>query len=469
MKIAVIGTGYAGLVSGTCFAEWGHDVVCFDKNVQKIASLRQGKLPVYEPELDELVERNCASGQLDFTCNLADAVEGAAIVFIAVGTPLRVGHGDTDLSSVHMTARELAPLVADNTVIAVKSTVPVGTADMVRKIIATAGKAGAISIASNPDFLREGFAVRDFLAPDRIIIGVEDERACRRLVELYDSPPALRNTPLIVTTRRTAELIKCAANAFLATKITFINELADLCEEVGSDVSELALGMGLDKRIGTNFLTAGPGYGGSCFPKDTLALLQTARDHGVALRIVEETVAVNDARKRRMARKVTEAFGGDIEGLTIAILGLTVRPDTDEVGDAPSVQLIEALQRLGGHIRAYDPVGIENASKILDGVDFFDDLYECTRDADAVVIMTEWETIKKMDLVQLKEHMRQPILIDLRNALDLDAAQRLEFHISTIGKSASLHGDLKEIARRAGRPRTVRTREQLTSITVREK
>lgn len=470
MKIAVIGTGYVGLVSGACFAEWGNHVVCMDKNVQKIADLRQGRMPIYEPELDELVERNCASGRLNFTCDLAEAVEGACIAFIAVGTPLRVKQGDTDLSCVYMAARELAPLIAEDTVVVVKSTVPVGTSDVVGKIIDTVGQARSFSVASNPEFLREGVAVRDFLAPDRVIIGAEDERACRRLIELYDSPTALRDTPLIVTTRRTAELIKYAANAFLATKVTFINELADLCEEIGSDVNELSLGLGLDKRIGASFLTAGPGYGGSCFPKDTLALLRTAQDHGVALRIVEETVAANEARKRRMARKVVAALGGEIDGLTIAILGLTVKPDTDDVRDAPSVQLIEALQRLGGRIRAYDPIGIENAAKVLDGVDFFEDLYECASKADAAVVMTEWETIRKMDLVQLKENMSRPVLIDLRHALDAEGAERLGFHVSVIGRSASTESSLREMAKRGSAQRAVKTTTaKLASIIIREK
>lgn len=471
MKIAVIGTGYVGLVSGTCFAEWGNHVVCVDKNAQKIAGLRQGRMPIYEPDLDELVERNCAAGRLDFTCDLADAVEGASVIFIAVGTPPRPGQGDADLSFVYQAARELAPLMTNDTVVVVKSTVPVGTGDVVQKIIGSVRKAGTFSVASNPEFLREGVAVRDFLAPDRVVIGVEDERACKRLLELYDGPIALRDTPVIVTMRRTAELIKYAANAFLATKITFINELADLCEQVGSDVGELALGIGLDKRIGASFLTAGPGYGGSCFPKDTLALLRTAQDHGVALRIVEETVAANEARKRRMALKVTEALGGDVDGLTIAILGLTFKPDTDDMRDAPSVPLIEALQRLGGRIRAYDPVGIENAAKILEDVEFFDDLYECARDADAVVVMTEWETIRKIDLAQLKQGMRQPILIDLRNALDAEATKQLGFRISGVGRSASTESHVREIVRR--RNRTLRavkpTRARLVSIPMREK
>jgi len=470
MKIAVIGTGYVGLVSGTCFAEWGNNVVCMDKNAQKIAGLRQGRMPIYEPGLDDLVKRNYAAGRLDFTCDLAEAVKGAAIVFIAVGTPTRAGHEDADLSFVYMAARELASLIADDTVVVVKSTVPVGTGDVVQRIIGSVRKADTFSIASNPEFLREGVAVSDFLAPDRVVIGVEDERAGKRLIELYESMVTLQNTPVIITMRRTAELIKYAANAFLATKITFINELADLCEQVGSNVSDLALGMGLDKRIGASFLTAGPGYGGSCFPKDTLALLRTAEDYGVTLGIVEETVAANDARKRRMALKVAEAFGGDIDGLTIAVLGLTFKPDTDDMRDAPSVPLIEALQRMGGRIRAYDPVGIENAAKVLDGVDFFEDPYECAWNADAAVIVTEWETIKKIDLVQLKHHLRQPVLIDLRNALDADAAEELGFHISAVGRPASTDGSLQEIVKRRDRQQAVKTETvELVSIAMRGK
>lgn len=470
MKIAVIGTGYVGLVCGTCFAEWGNRVVCVDRNAEKITGLRQGRMPIYEPDLDELVERNYASGRLDFSCDVAKAVEGASIVFIAVGMPPHPMHGDADLSFVYPAARELAALISSDTVVVIKSTVPVGTSDVVHRIIGTVRAAGTFAVASNPEFLREGAAVRDFLNPDRIVLGVEDEWACKRLVELYDIPIDRRNTPVIITMRRTAELIKHAANAFLATKITFINELADLCEEMGSDVAELALGMGLDKRIGASLLTAGPGYGGPCFPNGTLSLLQTAQDHGVALRIVEETLAVNEARKRRMARKVTKALGGDIDGLTIAVLGLTLRPDSDDMRDAPSVPLIETLQRLGGHIRAYDPVGIENAAKVLRGVDFYEDLYECAGNADAVVVMTEWEAVRKIDLAQLKQKLRQPVLVDLRNALDSEAARQIGFRVSAIGKSASTHHSLREIAKRASRPRAVKAATtKLASITIGEK
>jgi UDPglucose 6-dehydrogenase len=441
MKIAVIGTGYVGLVSGTCFAAWGHQVVCVDKNVQKIDGLKRGVVPIYEPGLDEIVERNFAEGRLHFTCNLAEAVEGAAVVFIAVGTPARAGHGDADLSFVYMAARELAELIDDNTVVVVKSTVPVGTGDVVQKIIGSVRKAGTFSVASNPEFLREGVAIRDFMEPDRVVIGVEDERARKVLTELYGVSLEARKTPIVVTQRRTSELIKYAANAFLATKITFINELADLCEQVGSNVSELALGIGLDKRIGASFLNAGPGYGGSCFPKDTLALLRTAQDHGVALRLVEETVTANEARKRKMALKVLDAVGGDLEGLTVAVLGLTFKPDTDDMRDAPSVPLIETLQRFGATVRAHDPVGMRNAAGILENVGFFENAYECARGADAVVIVTEWESIRRLDLAALKEAMRVPILIDLRNAFEPEATEAAGFRVSAIGRPTMRHPD----------------------------
>lgn len=434
MKIAVIGTGYVGLVSGSCFAEWGHEVVCVDKNAEKISGLRQGRLPIYEPGLDELLERNAAAGRLSFTCDVAEAVKDAAAVFIAVGTPPRPGHGDADLSFVYMAAKEVAPLLADNAVVVVKSTVPVGTGDAVEKIIVTERGRGTFSVASNPEFLREGVAIRDFLEPDRVVIGVVDERAREVLTTIYGEPLAKTNSPIVVTERRTSELIKYAANAFLATKITFINELADLCEQVGSDVEELALGVGLDKRIGASFLNAGPGYGGSCFPKDTLALLRTAQDHGVALRIVEEAVSVNDARKRKMALKVMDAVGGDIDGLTVAVFGLTFKPDTDDMREAPSVPLIETLQRFGAVMRAHDPIGMKNAAQMLENVEFFEDPYECARDADAIVIVTEWDSIQRLDLVRLRRMMRSPNLVDLRGVFRASRAEAAGFHFSAVGR-----------------------------------
>lgn len=434
MKIAVIGTGYVGLVSGTCFAAWGHEVVCVDKDAQKIVRLERGIVPIYEPGLDELVERNFAFGRLNFTTNLEEAVKGAELVFIAVGTPARAGQGDADLSFVYMAARALAPLIDDHSVVVIKSTVPVGTGDVVQKIIGSVRRSGTFSVASNPEFLREGVAIRDFLEPDRVVIGVEDERARSVLVALYAPPLEAAKTPIVITQRRTSELIKYAANAFLATKITFINELADLCEEVGSDVTELALGMGLDKRIGTSFLHAGPGYGGSCFPKDTVALLRIAQDHGVALRLVEETVTVNEARKRRMALKVLDALDGSVEGRTIAVLGLTFKPDTDDMRDAPSIPLIETLQRFGASIRAYDPAGMENSRSLLRDVEFYDDPYECLSTVDAAVVVTEWDSVRKLDLVRMKQVMRDAVLVDLRNVFSPAIARNLGFRISTIGR-----------------------------------
>lgn len=441
MKITMIGTGYVGLVSGTCFADWGNDVVCVDKNADKITGLNQGILPIYEPGLDALVEVNRQAGRLSFTCDLEKAVTDADLVFIAVGTPARAGHGDADLSFVYMAAKEIAPFLANGAVVAVKSTVPVGTGDAVDKIIGSVRARGSYAVASNPEFLREGAAISDFMKPDRVVIGVEDQHAQEVLMRLYRDALAVHDVPLVITRRRTSELIKYAANAFLATKITFMNELADLCELAGSDISDLALGIGLDRRIGSSFLNAGPGYGGSCFPKDTLALLRTAQDYGVALRVVEETVTANEARKRKMALKVLEAVGGEVDGLTIAVLGLTFKPDTDDMREAPSVPLIETLQRFGATIRAHDPVGMPNAAQMLDNVALIDDPYECARDADAVVIVTEWNSIRRLDLKRLKSGMRAPVLVDLRNAFTTETAEAAGFRATMIGKPARIHKD----------------------------
>ncbi|MET0941259.1 MAG: UDP-glucose/GDP-mannose dehydrogenase family protein [Mesorhizobium sp.] len=434
MKIAVVGTGYVGLVSGVCFAEWGNQVVCVDKNAEKIGKLNRGVVPIYEPGLERMVAQNSEIGRLSFTTDLADAMKDVEVVFIAVGTPPRAGHGDADLSFVHMAAKEIGKALRGPAVVVVKSTVPVGTCDTVQRIIDTVRPAGDVSVVSNPEFLREGSAINDFLFPDRVVIGVEDERAKSAMTRLY-GPLAGGSAPIVITKRRTAELIKYASNAFLATKITFINELADLCERVGTDVGELALGVGLDHRIGAAFLNAGPGYGGSCFPKDTLALLRTAQDHGVTLRIVEETVSSNEARKRKMALKVIDAVGGDVEGLTISVLGLTFKPETDDMRDAPSVPLIETLQRFGANVRAHDPVGMANAARVLENVTFCEDPYECASAADAVVVVTEWESIRKLDLHRLRAVMRTGNLIDLRNAFARDAAQAAGFSVSSIGRS----------------------------------
>jgi UDPglucose 6-dehydrogenase len=468
MKIAMIGTGYVGLVSGTCFAEWGNRVVCVDKNAEKIEQLKQGKLPIYEPGLDKLVERNQIADRLSFTTDLTGAVKDADLIFIAVGTPPRLGSGDADLSFVYMAAKEIAESLEGQSTVVVKSTVPVGTGDVVEKIIAAVRPHGSFSVASNPEFLREGSAIDDFLFPDRVVIGVEGPGALETLTALY-SPLARATTPVVVTQRRAAELIKYAANAFLATKITFINELADLCEQVGADIDDLALGIGLDHRIGRSFLKAGPGYGGSCFPKDTLALLRTAQDFGIALRVVEETVAANEARKRKMALKVIDAVGGDVEGLTIAVLGLTFKPDTDDMRDAPSIPLIETLQRFGAKIRAHDPVGIENAARMLENVSLVDDPYECVRDADAVVVVTEWESICQLDLDRMKQLMRSPILIDLRNVFSRGAAQA-GFQVSSVGRPASIQsGALVPFVPASGGRQPVQQDRSRPGITVRAK
>jgi UDPglucose 6-dehydrogenase len=468
MKIAMIGTGYVGLVSGTCFAEWGNRVVCVDKNAEKIEQLKQGKLPIYEPGLDKLVERNQIAERLSFTTDLTGAVKDADLIFIAVGTPPRTGSGDADLSFVYMAAKEIAESLEGQPTVVVKSTVPVGTGDVVEKIIAAVRPHGSFSVASNPEFLREGSAIDDFLFPDRVVIGVEGPGALQALTALYN-PLAEANTPVVVTQRRAAELIKYAANAFLATKITFINELADLCEQVGADIDDLALGIGLDHRIGRSFLKAGPGYGGSCFPKDTLALLRTAQDFGIALRVVEETVAANEARKRKMALKVIDAVGGDVDGLTIAILGLTFKPDTDDMRDAPSIPLIETLQRFGAKIRAHDPVGMENAARVLENVVLVDDPYECVRDADAAVVVTEWESIRQLDLDLMKQLMRSPILIDLRNVFPLGAAQA-GFRVSSVGRPASTQSEAPvPIAPVSGDRQPVQQDRGRAEITVRAK
>ncbi|MDQ3559530.1 MAG: UDP-glucose/GDP-mannose dehydrogenase family protein, partial [Pseudomonadota bacterium] len=376
MMITMIGTGYVGLVTGACLADWGHQVVCADKDAGKIADLLRGRMPIYEPGLEALVARNAASGRLSFTLDVAAAVAPADAVFIAVGTPPRHGDGDADMSFVYAAAKEIAAAATGRTVVVTKSTVPVGTGDVVERLMAVARPDAKISVVSNPEFLREGTAIADFQRPDRVVIGTDDPRARDVMMEIY-RPLEAAGTPIVVTQRRTAELIKYAANAFLATKITFINEMADLCEQVGADIQDVSLGVGLDHRIGAEFLNAGPGYGGSCFPKDTLALLRTAQDFGVGLRLVEQTVAVNNARKRHMARKVIAAAGGSVEGLTVAVLGLTFKPNTDDMREAPSVSLIAALQRAGARIRAHDPQGMQHAKAILEDVTFHDDPYQC--------------------------------------------------------------------------------------------
>ncbi len=434
MRVAMIGTGYVGLVSGACFADFGHDVTCVDKDTAKIAALTRGEVPIYEPGLTDLVATNTRAGRLKFTNNLADAVKAADAVFIAVGTPSRRGDGHADLSFVYDAAREIAAAINGFTVVITKSTVPVGTGDEVERIIREAKPKAEFAVVSNPEFLREGAAIRDFKLPDRIVVGTEDTRAREVMSELY-RPLYLNRSPIMFTDRRTAELIKYAANAFLATKITFINEIADLAEKVGADVQEIARGIGLDNRIGSKFLHAGPGFGGSCFPKDTVALLKTGLDHGAPLRIVEAVVAVNDARKRAMARKVATALGGELRGKTIAVLGLTFKPNTDDMRDSPSIPLVTALQDMGAKVRAYDPTGMEQAKPLLVNVTFCNDAYACAEGAAALVIVTEWEQFRALDFARLKKIMQSPVLVDLRNIYRPEEVARHGFAYEGVGRA----------------------------------
>ena len=414
MRIAMIGTGYVGLVSGACFSDFGHDVVCVDKDESKIEALRQGVMPIFEPGLDRLVERNVRGGRLSFTTDLAAGVADADAVFIAVGTPSRRGDGHADLSYVFGATAEIALALRKPAVVVTKSTVPVGTGDEVERILTEVAPAASVSVVSNPEFLREGAAIEDFKRPDRIVVGTDDERAAELMREIY-RPLYLNKAPLLFTSRRTAELTKYAANAFLATKITFINEIADLCEAVGAEVQDVARGIGLDNRIGSKFLHAGPGYGGSCFPKDTLALLKTAEDYQAPLRIVESVVAVNDSRKRAMGRKIVQALGGDARGKTVALLGLTFKPNTDDMRDAPSLSIVQALEDAGAAVHGYDPEGEEQAKPLMPNVAFFDSPYAAADGADAVVLVTEWDVLRALDLPRLAKSMAQPVFVDLRN------------------------------------------------------
>ena len=433
MRVAMIGTGYVGLVSGACFADFGHHVTCVDKEASKIDSLKRGEIPIYEPDLERLVTTNVREGRLDFSTDLAGPVSEAQAVFIAVGTPSRRGDGHADLSYVYAAAREIAAALSGFTVVVTKSTVPVGTGDEVERIIREARPDADVTVVSNPEFLREGAAIQDFKHPDRIVVGTNDERARKVVADLY-RPLYLNQAPILYTGRRTAELIKYAANAFLATKITFINEIADLCEKVGADVQEVARGIGLDNRIGGKFLHAGPGYGGSCFPKDTQALIKTAQDYEVPLRIVEAVVAVNDTRKRAMARKVSGAFGGILRGKTIAVLGLTFKPNTDDMREAPSIPLITALQDMGAKVRVHDPEGMKQAKVVLPDVVYCDGPYACAENADALVIVTEWEQFRALDLERLKDTMAAPIVVDLRNIYRPDEMAKLGFIYESVGR-----------------------------------
>ncbi|HEX3859819.1 MAG TPA: UDP-glucose/GDP-mannose dehydrogenase family protein [Pseudolabrys sp.] len=434
MRVAMIGTGYVGLVSGACFADFGHDVICVDKDKAKIAALERGEVPIYEPGLNELVAANARAGRLTFTTGLAAAVKSADAVFIAVGTPSRRGDGHADLTFVYDAAREIAGALDGFTVVITKSTVPVGTGDEVERIIRETRSDAECAVVSNPEFLREGAAIQDFKHPDRIVVGTGEARARELMSELY-RPLYLNRSPILFTDRRTAELIKYAANAFLATKITFINEIADLAEKVGADVQEIARGMGLDNRIGAKFLHAGPGFGGSCFPKDSVALIKTGQDYNAPLRIVEAVVAVNDARKRAMARKVVAALGGDLRGKTVAVLGLTFKPNTDDMREAPALPLIAALHDLGAKVRAYDPVGMEQAKAVLDRVTFSENAYACAEGASALVIVTEWEEFRALDFDRLKKTMAQPVLVDLRNVYRPDEVTRHGFVYESVGRA----------------------------------
>ncbi|WP_027580006.1 UDP-glucose/GDP-mannose dehydrogenase family protein [Bradyrhizobium sp. Ai1a-2] len=433
MRIAMIGTGYVGLVSGACFADFGHHVTCVDKDVEKINALRRGEIPIFEPGLDALVASNVKARRLDFTTDLKDPVAEADAVFIAVGTPSRRGDGHADLSYVYAAAREIAGALKGFTVVVTKSTVPVGTGDEVERLIREANPAADVAVASNPEFLREGAAIRDFKFPDRIVVGTSDERARKVLGDVY-RPLSLNQAPLMYTARRTAELIKYAANAFLATKITFINEIADLSEKVGADVQEVARGIGLDNRIGSKFLHAGPGFGGSCFPKDTRALIKIAQDHDVNLRIVEAVLGVNDNRKRAMARKVA-GLAGNLRGKTVAVLGLTFKPETDDMREAPSIPIVTGLLDMGAKVRAHDPVGIEQARKELPDIQYCDDPYECVTGADAMVVVTEWVQYRTLDLERLKNLLRQPVVVDLRNIYRPEDMAAHGFSYESVGRA----------------------------------
>jgi UDPglucose 6-dehydrogenase len=433
MRIAMIGTGYVGLVSGACFADFGHEVICVDKNAEKVETLQSGGIPIYEPGLDLLVQRNVREGRLSFTQDLTDAVRDADAVFIAVGTPSRRGDGFADLSYVYAAAKEIAEVMNGYTVIVTKSTVPVGTGDEVERIVRETRPDADFAVVSNPEFLREGAAIDDFKHPDRVVVGTDDERARTVMHDIY-RPLFLNETPIVFTSRRTSELIKYAANAFLAMKITFINEMADLCEAVGANVQEVARGVGLDKRIGGKFLHAGPGYGGSCFPKDTPALPRTADEAGAPLPLPETVVADNDARKRAMAKKIIKACGGDVKGKTVAVLGLTFKPNTDDMRDAPSLEIVPALQKAGAKVRAFDPAGTLEAEKLLSDVEFVSGPYFCAENADVLAIITEWNEFRALDLERIKSVMRTPIIVDLRNIYSPDEMAAAGFAYSSVGR-----------------------------------
>ena len=439
MKIAMVGSGYVGLVSGACFADFGHDVVCIDKDQSKIDRLHDGIMPIYEPGLDALVESNVKAGRLSFTTSLAEGIKDASAIFIAVGTPSRRGDGHADLSFVYAVAREVGENLAGDAVVVTKSTVPVGTGDEVERIIADTGatsqRGHKVAVVSNPEFLREGAAIGDFKHPDRIVIGAEDDFGREVMHEVY-RPLFLNESPILFTSRRTSELIKYAANAFLATKITFINEMADLCEKVGADVQDVSRGIGMDGRIGSKFLHAGPGYGGSCFPKDTLALLKTSEDYDSPTRIVEAVVKVNESRKRAMGRKVLEALGGmeAARGKKAALLGLTFKPNTDDMRDSPAIAVAQTLTDAGVKVAAYDPEGMELAKPLMPEVTMCSDPYEAIKDADATVIVTEWDAFRALDLAKVKATAKAPVLVDLRNIYTPADVRAAGFEYSSVGR-----------------------------------
>jgi len=435
MKITMVGAGYVGLVSGACFADFGHDVTVVDKDAEKLSALKAGRMPIFEPGLDHLVSTNAAEGRLSFTDNLAGAVASADVVFIAVGTPSRRGDGHADLSYVDEAAREIGAAAEGFTIVVTKSTVPVGTGDRVESIIREIAPDADVAVVSNPEFLREGSAIEDFKRPDRIVIGTDDERAIAVMNEVY-RPLFLNAAPMLVMGRRTAELTKYAGNAFLAMKVTFINEIADLCEKMGADVQDVARGIGMDRRIGPKFLHAGPGYGGSCFPKDALALVKTAQDAESPMRLVETTVAINEQRKRAMARKVIRICGGSVRGKIIGVLGLTFKPNTDDMREAPSLNIIQALKDHGAKVQAHDPAGMDQAAQLMDDVRFCGDAYAAAEGAHALVITTEWDAYRSLDLTRLKQALAAPVLVDLRNIYDPAVLAAEGLSCFGIGRSA---------------------------------
>ena len=442
MRIAMIGAGYVGLVSGACFSDFGHTVICVDNDQRKIEALNEGLMPIFEPGLKELIVQNAADGRLSFTTDLDSAVAQADAVFIAVGTPSRRGDGFADLAYVYAAAAEIAKSIRQFTVIVTKSTVPVGTGDEIERIIRETNPGADIAVVSNPEFLREGAAIKDFKHPDRIVVGLEDERARPVMTEIY-RPLYLNQAPMMLTSRRTSELIKYASNSFLALKITFINEMSDLCEKVGANVQEVARGMGLDNRIGTKFLNAGPGYGGSCFPKDTLALVKTAQDFDSPMRLVEATVDINEKRKRAMGRRVIAACGGDVRGKRIALLGLAFKPDTDDIRDSPAITISLSLRDAGAKLVGYDPEAMDNARSVIEGMTFAEGPYDAAIDADCIVVVTEWSRFRALDLGRLKSVMRTPVMVDLRNVYRRDEVTRHGFSYFSIGHGQQSDGTIK--------------------------